>query len=151
MKQRQRAFLLWALPWVGAICILSSAAASQKAPDQMTMNSKVYQEHQKGLVTFTHAKHSAEYKLACADCHHVYKDGKNVWKEGDEVQQCEACHSQGKPPTGKDAPALSSQEKNRTYHYSAIHENCVGCHKANQKAAKEKPGPTTCKDCHPQK
>jgi mono/diheme cytochrome c family protein len=81
----------------------------------------------------------------------VIKDGKNVWKEGDEVQKCDACHGEAKPPTGKDAPKLSKAEKIKKYHYSAIHENCAGCHKANKKKGMERPGPTSCKECHPKK
>jgi hypothetical protein len=99
-------------------------------------------------VTFTHKKHNVDYQIACADCHHVYKDGKNAWKEGDAVQKCEACHSQAKPPRAKAGePGLSKEEKIKSYHYSAIHENCAGCHKALKKAGKPT-GPVSCKKCH---
>jgi hypothetical protein len=131
---------------LGTVLLLGVGYAAQQAADEMTMNSNVYGEHKKPLVTFTHTKHSVDYKIACADCHHVFKDGKNVWKEGDEVEKCEACHSEAKAPAGKDAPTLSKQQKIEKYHYSAIHENCVGCHKAEKKEGKA--APTTCKDCH---
>jgi hypothetical protein len=82
----------------------------------------------------------------------VYKDGKNVWKEGDEVQKCAACHSEAKAPKPKEGePKMSKAEKIKKYYYSAIHENCVGCHKANKKKGMASPGPTACKECHPQK
>ena len=113
---------------------------------EITMNSNVYGKHKKPLVTFSHKKHNADYKIACVDCHHVLKDGKNVWKEGDDVQKCDTCHSEAKAPSGKDAPKLSKQEKIMKYHYSAIHENCVGCHKAEKKKGKD--APSSCKDCH---
>jgi len=123
-------------------------AAGQTCPDTMTMESKLFPKHKKTLVDFTHKKHNIDYKIACADCHHVYKDGKNVWKEGEAVQKCDECHKEAKAPTGADAPKLSKAEKIKTYYYSAIHANCTGCHKDLKKAAKPT-GPTTCKDCHP--
>lgn len=127
-------------------CIHATCA---EAPDDITMNSKVYKKHKKALVTLTHKKHNVDYKIACADCHHVYKDGKNVWKEGDAVQKCDECHSEAKAPkVKKGEPKIPKKEKILKYHYSAIHENCVGCHKDLKKAAKPT-GPTTCKDCHP--
>lgn len=130
-------------------CIHATCA---EAPDDITMNSKVFKKHKKALVTLTHKKHNVDYKIACADCHHVYKDGKNVWNKGDPVQKCDAegCHSKAKAPKAKEGEKkLSRKEKaSQGYHYSAIHENCVGCHKNLKKAAKPT-GPTACKDCHP--
>jgi len=80
----------------------------------------------------------------------VYTDGKSTWKEGDEVQKCDVCHTEAKAPTGADAPKLSKKEKIQKYYYSAIHSNCAGCHKDLKKEAKPT-GPTTCKECHPAK
>jgi len=147
MKKKTSSLLTVAL--LGTVLVLGVGYAAQQAPDDMTMNSKIYTTHTKSLVTFAHKKHNVDYKIACVDCHHVLKDGKNVWKEGDEVQTCEACHSEAKPPTGKDAPKMSKQEKISKYHYAAIHENCVGCHKAEKKKGKN--APSACKDCHPKK
>jgi hypothetical protein len=123
-------------------------ATTGTCPDTITMESKLFPTHKKSLVTFTHAKHNGYCDSKCANCHHVYKDGKNVWKEGDAVQKCAECHKEAKAPTGADAPKLSKAEKIKTYYYSAIHENCVGCHKELKKAAKPT-GPTTCSKCHP--
>ncbi|MEA3386133.1 MAG: cytochrome c3 family protein [Thermodesulfobacteriota bacterium] len=120
------------------------AVAADKGPETITMDSKVYAKHKKSLVVLSHAKHNVDYGIACAECHHVYKDGKNVWKEGDAVQKCDACHSEAKAPR---EPKLSKEEKIKGYHYSAIHDNCKVCHKA---AAKEgKAAPTKCGECHP--
>jgi hypothetical protein len=148
MKKRSLAAL--AVIVFGMVFVFAVVYAVQQAADEMTMNSKVYDKHKKALVTFTHKKHNVDYKISCTDCHHVFKDGKNIWKEGDEVQRCDACHSESKAPTGKDAPKLCKKEKIAKYHYSAIHENCVGCHKDLKKAGKPT-GPTACKQCHPQK
>ena len=124
-------------------------ATTATCPETMTMESKLFPKHKKTLVNFTHKKHNIDYKIPCADCHHVIKDGKNTWKEGDEVKKCDACHSEAKAPKAKEGePKLSKAEKIKTYYYSAIHENCAGCHKELKKAAKPT-GPTTCAKCHP--
>ena len=149
MNRMKNKRILLGASFVGVVCLVASAIASQQVPEQKTMDSKVYATHKKKLVTFTHKKHSGDYKIPCADCHHVYKDGKNVWEEGAVVQKCGECHSEAKAPKGKDAPKLSKAEKIEKYHYSAIHENCVGCHKAEKKKGKK--APTACKDCHPKK
>jgi hypothetical protein len=120
------------------------AVATDKGPETITMDSKVYAKHTKALVTFSHAKHNVDYKIACTECHHVYQDGKNVWKEGDEVKKCDSCHTGAKAPK---EPALSKAEKIKGYHYSAIHENCKGCHKVAMKEGKA--APTKCTECHP--
>lgn len=145
---KKRLLLVLAVAIMGAALVLAVAYAAQQVPDKMTMNSKVYLKHTKTLVTFTHKKHNEDYKISCTECHHVHKDSKNVWKQGDEVQKCDACHSEAKAPTGKDAPNLSKEEKVKKYHYSAIHDNCKGCHGDLKKAGKPT-GPTACKDCHP--
>jgi hypothetical protein len=134
---------------LGVVFLVAGLYAAQEAADCMTLNSKVYPKHTKGLVVFSHKKHNVDYKVPCTDCHHVFKDGKNVWKEGDEVQKCEACHSEAKAPKGKDAPKLSKAETIKKYHYSAIHENCKGCHKDVKKKNPETTAPTSCKECHP--
>ena len=50
---------------------------------------------------FTHERHTKEYGTACNACHHVYEDGKNVWREGMPVKRCSECH---------DDPALQGKE-----------------------------------------
>jgi hypothetical protein len=140
--------LVLAVAAMSVVFLFAVVNATQECADTMTMESKVFAKHKKGLVTFTHKKHNVDYKIPCADCHHVYKDGKNVFKEGDPVQKCAECHSEAKAPSGKDAPKMSKEEKIKKYYYSAIHENCAGCHKALKKEGKPT-GPTTCKECHP--
>ena len=49
------------------------AIATDKGPETITMDSKVFPKHKKSLVVFNHAKHNVDYGLACAECHHVYK------------------------------------------------------------------------------
>ena len=147
----KRSLLVLTALAMGVVFVFAVAYASQQAPDTITMDSKVFAKHTKSLVTFSHKKHHEDYKLPCTDCHHHYEGGKNVWKEGDEVQKCTACHSEAKASTAKEGePKLSQKEEIKKYYYSAIHENCVGCHMDLKKEAKPT-GPTACKDCHAKK
>jgi len=124
-------------------------SAGQQVPDVITMKSSLFKKHKKGLVTFTHKKHTKDYKIACAECHHVYEGGKNVWKEGYTVKECMECHNKPGKPKAKKGEKLSQAEKIK-YLYTAIHTNCKGCHKKLKKEGK-KTGPTKCTGCHPKK
>jgi hypothetical protein len=146
---KKRSLMVLTATASGVVFLFALAYATQQAPAIMTMESKLFPKHTKTLVTFNHKKHNVDYKIGCADCHHLYKDGKNVWKEGDAVQKCDVCHTEAKAPTGADAPKLSKAEQIKKYYYSAIHENCVECHKDLQKADKTRVIPTKCAECHP--
>ena len=152
MKKRLLIVLLVAA--LSVVFLFAVVYATQQAPDNITMESKVYKKHKKALVNLSHKKHNVDYKIPCNDCHHVFKDGKNVWKEGDAVQACDAkeCHDKAKAPkTKKGEKKMSRTDKAKGgFHYSAIHENCVGCHK-DLKKAKKPTGPTKCAECHPKK
>lgn len=151
---KKRSLLVLAAAALSVMFVFGMVYAAQQAPDSITMNSKVYKKHKKTLVNVSHKKHNVDYKIACVDCHHVFEGGKNVWKEGDAVQKCDAaeCHDKAKAPRAKKGEKrVSRKDKAKQgFHYSAIHENCVGCHKDLKKKAKPT-GPTACKDCHPKK
>lgn len=144
---------------VGAVVIFLAAGiyAGTKAPDVIKLQNKAYEEHTKGIVEFSHKKHSEDYAKAspdlykdgCGTCHHDDKGKPLALKEGDNVQSCIECHKKpGEKPKGKDAPKLSKKEK-LEYHAEAIHMNCRECHKDYNKANKTKAAPTTCTKCHP--
>jgi predicted CXXCH cytochrome family protein len=115
------------------------ALIAADAPDEVTIYEDRFETHKKGPVELSHKKHHVDYKVACAECHHVYEGGKNVFKEGDPVQKCSACHD----------PEKSEGKKVKLM--LAFHKNCQGCHKDLQKAGKPA-GPTTkCNDCHAKK
>ena len=133
---------------VGLLFLTGGILTAADVPDTVKMDSKVYPKHKKGIVVFSHKKHNVDYKIACTECHHVYKDGKNNWKEGDPVQKCEACHSKPKKP--KDVK-MKKAEKIKEFHYSAIHENCKKCHQKIKKKDKKTKAPTKCAGCHPKK
>ena len=89
-------------------------------------------------VTFPHNGH-VETGLSCKDCHHLYKDGKNVLdegtlEEGKENIRCSGCHG----PTSR----LNLER--------AFHSQCIGCHRTYWKG-KKKTGPRFCGECHVRK
>ncbi|HTY25106.1 MAG TPA: cytochrome c3 family protein [Desulfomonilaceae bacterium] len=129
-----RAKMLVALVGAAFIAAITLAYAATQAPDHdIVISSKeVFKEPKKTPVTFSHAKHK-EFK--CTECHHEYKDGKNVWQEGQEVKKCYACHK------------LEAQDKIVSLQ-KAYHDKCQSCHK-KMKKEKKKTGPTACSKCHP--
>ena len=80
---KSRSFVVLAAAALSVVFLVAVVWAAQQAPDTITMNSKVYAKHTKALVTLTHKKHNVDYKISCADCHHVYEGGNNVWKDCD--------------------------------------------------------------------
>ncbi len=109
------------------------------------IESEGYDEKKYGQITFQHRKHEKTYlnqekkRILCADCHHEYKDGKNIWKEGDRVKKCGAgdCHDPLKT-VGK------KQYKLRI----AYHKNCKECHKTIKKVDNSKDAPyKKCSGC----
>lgn len=116
------------------------------------MNNPAYKAHKKGIVEFTHQKHVDEYKINCGQCHHD-KDGKPLeLASKDSVQGCIECHSETLKPKDEE---LDDKQKIAKYHFEAMHENCIGCHKIyNVEKGDPKgkgPAPTTCAKCHPKK
>jgi Ni/Co efflux regulator RcnB len=124
-------------------------AAEQKVPETMVIKSTLWKDHTKENFDFHHKKHQEDYKIKCEECHHVYKDGKNIWKKGDEVKKCQECHNE---PTIKGEKKLP-KDKQKLNLKIAFHDNCIGCHKKLKKKDKKKYAkiPTTCVKCHPKK
>ncbi len=118
---------------------------SGKVEDTFMIKDPAFKKYKKTPVKFTHLKHSVDYKIKCADCHHVYKDGKNVWKDGDKVAKCSSCHTYSKKKYIKIDGVKTYSTKD------AYHKNCQGCHKAFKKKNKKSTAPTKCRECHPKK
>ncbi len=119
--------------------LTSQGTETQTVPDEVIIENS-YEKDKKGPVTLTHKKHT-EYKvkdklIACAECHHVYEDGKNVWKEGVHVDKCSHCHKEN----AEKGEPMKLQ--------NAFHKNCKDCHKelGTDKAPFKK-----CNDCHAKK
>ena len=117
------------------LLITSDVIAATKIPDQIVINSKGYKRYIKGPVIFKHAKHARDFKIACTTCHHVYKDGKNVWVEGQKVKKCEECHN-----------PLKSKGKVKKL-MIAFHTRCQNCHKKLRAEGKKAPS-RKCENCH---
>jgi hypothetical protein len=109
--------------------------AAQEAADVITVENQGYAADKKGPVKFSHLKHNTDYNVSCDQCHHLYMDGENQWKEGDRADKCIVCHS---PLEDKDK-AVKLQ--------NAFHKNCRDCHSNVNKEGKEAPS-TKCSDCH---
>ncbi|KPJ76950.1 MAG: hypothetical protein AMJ54_09780 [Deltaproteobacteria bacterium SG8_13] len=145
---------------VAVLFLAAGIHAATDLPEVIKLESPEYAEHEKGIVEFSHKKHSDEYakkspdlyKNGCGECHHDAdnKPLKNL-KAGDSVQRCIECHKKpGEKPKGKGAPKLTKAQE-LEYHAEALHDNCRVCHKKFNKANNTKAAPTTCTKCHPKK
>ncbi len=151
----KKLFTLLLAAGIAMVFTASGIQAGTDVDDVITMKSKLLDaKRKKGpdakkpckLVEFAHKKHHEEYKISCGDCHHD-KDGKPLadLKAGDDVQKCEACHTRAKAKTADKTFQGKYKKKpiDIMHLESAIHENCIGCHKEQGL----KVG-TKCGDCH---
>lgn len=123
----------------GFLFLFVGVLIAADVPEVIMIENQGYAKDKKGPVKFSHKKHSADYKIACTECHHTYQDGKNVWKEGDKVQKCSECHN----PEKKEGKVMKLQ--------NAFHKNCKNCHKELQEAGKPTGPFKKCNDCHQKK
>jgi hypothetical protein len=126
---------------LGVFCLVAFtvAYAETKAPDkEITIDApEVFKVKKQAPVKFMHSKHKDQ---VCTNCHHEFKDGKNEWKEGQEVKKCDVCH--------KDKDEGKMIKLYAAFHNKeAQHSSCLGCHEKNKKDNK-KTGPTACPKCH---
>lgn len=151
----KKLFTLLLAAGIAVFFTASGIQAGTKVDDVITMKSEILDAKRKkgpdakkpcALVEFTHKKHHEDYKISCGDCHHD-KDGKPLadLKAGDAVQKCQACHKRAKAQ--KADKTFQGKYKKKPVDImhleSAIHENCIGCHKGEGL----KVG-TKCGDCH---
>lgn len=125
-----------------ALCLASvpvaslKAAETQEVPDEIFIENKVYHPDRKGFVRFSHLEHAEDYVEACEECHHEYKDGKNVWQEGQPVKKCVTCHDPSK------------RQGNARKLNIAFHKNCKGCHRKLAREGGTEAPYRQCTDCH---
>ncbi|MBN2061586.1 MAG: cytochrome c3 family protein [Deltaproteobacteria bacterium] len=147
LKQGRRILNLVIIAFAAVLFASAGALTAVDVPDQIKIENEGYKKDIKGSVTLSHKKHSADYNVACTECHHLYGEeikidnpkGRdatlvkeafrgtgiemefhtipNLWKEGDKVQKCIECHD----PLKKDGNAPKLQ--------TAYHNNCRVCHK----------------------
>ncbi|MFP4571422.1 MAG: cytochrome c3 family protein [Desulfobacterales bacterium] len=118
-------------------------AGTDNCPDTVEMkNEKAFDEHKQAIVNFSHKTHAEEYEIGCGECHHDEAGEPLDDLECDEeVQSCFECHSGTGPGSPKDFMGPKPDAEALESYYTAIHVNCVGCHK-------EQGGPKSCNECH---
>ena len=120
--------------------------AEEEIASEFTIDYRAkFKNSKKPGVRFNHEQHHKEYGIKCEECHHVYENGENTWKEGDHVAKCIECH----PTDRKDAKKRSKEAGAKVHDLkNAFHKNCKDCHK---KAIDDgKKAPSQCSECHPQ-
>ena len=117
----------------GFVFLAVGTLTADDMPEEIQIASKDYKRKIYKPVKFTHLIHVEDYGLDCNECHHDYKEGENVWEEGDTVQKCVVCHS----------PNMKQGDVHRLVF--AFHFNCKKCHKENES------GPRECAECHTKK
>jgi hypothetical protein len=120
---------------------------TEMPPAEILILSPLWKEHTRPGVAFTHENHERKYRVACNECHHIYENGKNVWKKGMPVSKCEVCHNEG---TVKGETKLSPDVKKKNLKL-AFHGNCQGCHRKLKREDSESKAPTVCSKCHSRK
>jgi len=124
----------------GLFFFAAGGLIANEIPDFIELDQDLYKSNRKGPVPFEHGMHTEDYEVVCNKCHHIYKDGNNVWKEADPVQKCEACHD----------PSESKGDIKKLR--LAFHKNCKGCHKELKKEGISDEAPyRRCSDCHEKK
>jgi len=113
-----------------------NAAEAQEMPEEIVINNKVYETDRKGSVRFSHSDHAESYVDTCDGCHHEYKDGENIWEEGQFVKKCFTCHDPSK-----------SEGRVKKLNI-AYHKNCKGCHRKLAKEGGTDAPYRQCTDCH---
>ena len=113
-----------------------NATEEQEVPDEISINNEVYKTDRKGSVLFSHSEHADGYVESCDGCHHEYKDGQNIWEEGQPVKKCSSCHD----PSKRDG---RTRKLNIAYH-----KNCKGCHRELAREGGTQAPYRQCTDCH---
>ncbi|HSO18118.1 MAG TPA: cytochrome c3 family protein [Desulfosarcina sp.] len=110
--------------------VLAAVTFAWSQDDMIVVDNTVFANPQRTPSRFEHDLHNEAAGIDdCAECHHVYEDGKLVEDESSEDQRCSECHD---PEGSGDRPSL----------IKAFHANCKGCHQAEEK------GPILCGECH---
>jgi len=125
----------WLAMVVGAVlgAVTVHADLPRDPPATSLIHSPILRPTQKGPVTFSHARHERA-KVACTSCHHDYQGRRNVWRQGQPVQKCEACH-------------FAVPRAKRLDLKNAFHRQCKTCH-GQRRAGGRPAGPLKCAECH---
>ena len=124
-----------------------SGSADDILPKEIILLSQLWETHTRSAVKLTHENHIKTHKISCRECHHIYKDGKNVWDESMPAAKCETCHDELTVKGERKLPP-DVQKKNLKL---AFHNNCRGCHKKIKTENPETKAPLKCSECHEKK
>ncbi|NLD38503.1 MAG: cytochrome c3 family protein [Desulfatiglans sp.] len=124
----------------------TTSALDKKEPEELTqikesheiiiIDNNGYRTDRKGPSRFEHVKHARDYKISCWECHHDYKDGKNIWSPWGEIKKCSDCHD----PLEK--------IENRPGLQAAYHKNCKVCHNEKRIFKDDNLAYRKCTTCH---
>ena len=106
---------------------------------ELQFNQSTYAGH---TVTFAHATHAMEYKIACIQCHHTLEKGAVAVEE-----TCKDCHANTEMRSFAQAESLPD-EKRMDYYFLAIHDQCMKCHRAVRESDEWTKAPVGCWRCH---
>jgi hypothetical protein len=129
---------------VAAVCFWTGTAAGEDLPDIFEYRFphvdpiRIYS----GAVQFAHQAHIAQYRIACARCHHHLESADAL-----EITACKECHPEDGFPRFETAAGLSPEER-RQHFLVALHDQCIGCHIDLRKNDRQSRVPISCTRCH---
>ncbi len=106
---------------------------------ELHYNTDTYASH---TVTFGHAAHAMEYKIACIQCHHTLEKGALAVEE-----TCKDCHTNTEMRSFVQAENIGDDNR-MDYYFLAIHDQCMNCHRAVRKSDEWSKAPVGCWRCH---
>ena len=106
---------------------------------QLAYNDATHTAH---TVTFEHAAHAMEYKIACIQCHHTLEPGATAVDE-----TCSDCHANTEMRSFPQAESIPEDER-LDYYFLALHDQCINCHRAAREADTWTKAPVGCWRCH---
>jgi hypothetical protein len=118
---------------LGMLVVLGAQSGSLTEPPATSILRIPVRGPRKPPVKFSHRRHEVR-RVACTQCHHEYKGRRNVWHEGQPVQECRACHH-------------LRPEARRPDLKNAYHRRCKGCHLRLKQQGRQA-GPVECQGCH---
>lgn len=118
---------------LGMLVLLGAHAGLSEPPLVSILKISGPGASRKPPVRFSHKVHEAR-QVACTQCHHEYQGRRNVWRQGQPVEKCQACH-------GLRPEARRPDAKN------AFHRQCKGCHLRLKQQGRQA-GPVECRGCH---
>lgn len=99
-------------------------------------------EYASHSVSFEHATHAMQYKIACVQCHHTLEEGAIAVEE-----TCSDCHTNTEMRSFPQAESIP-EENRMDYYFLALHDQCINCHREVRKSDEWTSAPVGCWRCH---